>query len=87
MAKEDSPVQVRLLFLDIDRVKGVEAEPGGEGEACLVRPAGERRDHDGRACLPGEREEHIRPGPKTLQCRREKSTKAKTRISKSCRAE
>ena len=69
MFKEDSPVQVRLLLLDVDRVEGVEAEPGGEGETRLVRPAGEGRDHDGRACLPGEREKHIRTGPKTLQYR------------------
>ena len=61
----NSPVEVRLLLLDVDRVEGVEPEPGGEGEAGLVRPLGQRRDHHGRPRLARETEEDVRSRPET----------------------
>ena len=66
-----SPIKVGFLLLDVDRVEGVEPEPGGEGEARLVRPPGQGRHHHRAPRLPGEREEHVgaRPeeGEETLQ--------------------
>ena len=57
-----SPVKVGLLLLDVDRVEGIEPEPGGEGEACLVRPPGQGRHHHRAARLAGEGEEHVGAG-------------------------
>ena len=58
----NSPVEIRLLLLDVDRVEGVEPEPGGEGEARLVRPPGQGRHHHRTPRLAGEGEEHVRAG-------------------------
>ena len=58
-----SPIKVGFLLLDVDRVEGVEPEPGGEGEAGLVRPPGQGRHHHRAPRLPGEREEHVGARP------------------------
>lgn len=58
-----SPVQVRLLALDVDRVDRIEPEPGGEGEPALVRPLGQRRQHYGRPLPARKAKEHVRPVP------------------------
>ena len=58
-----SPIKVGFLLLDVDRVEGVEPEPGGEGEARLVRPPGQGGHHHRAPRLPGEREEHVRARP------------------------
>ena len=58
-----SPVEVGLLLLDVDGVEGVEPEPGGEGEARLVRPPGQGGHHHRAPRLAREREEHVRPRP------------------------
>ena len=58
-----SPIKVGFLLLDVDRVEGVEPEPGGEGEAGLVRPPGQGGHHHRTPRLPGEREEHVGARP------------------------
>ena len=57
------PIKVGFLLLDVDRVEGVESEPGGEGEPCLVRPPGQRGNHHRAPSLAGEREEHVGARP------------------------
>ena len=56
------PVEIGFLLLNVDRVERVESEPGGEGEASLVRPPGQRRHHHRTPRLAGEGEEHVRAG-------------------------
>ena len=57
-----SPIKVGFLLLDVDRVEGIEPEPGGEGEAGLVRPPGQGRHHNRATRLAGEREEYVGAG-------------------------
>ena len=61
----NSPIEIRFFLLNINRVEGIQSEPSGEGEAGLVRPLGQRRNHHGRTSLPGETEENIRARPDT----------------------
>lgn len=38
-----SPVKVGFVFVNVDVVERIHAEPGVEGEAILIRPFGDRR--------------------------------------------
>ena len=69
-----SPIKVGFLLLDVDRVEGVEPEPGGEGEARLVGPPGQGGHHHRAPRLTGEREEHVgaRPEERKEKLPREK---------------
>ena len=69
-----SPIKVGFLLLDVDRVEGVEPEPGGEGEARLVGPPGQGGHHHRAPRLTGEREEHVGARPEERKEKLQKET-------------